>query len=270
MADHEHERYDSSPPTMREPHQIARGWSASTRFLRHDARRYNLILVLLDGAQRRRGGGLLLGAKGNVNINRRTSLDIIDGARGGRIGRGQTMLSADHRRRRRRRTRRRTGRRGSCFGTHVAPMSRTPGAGDGGVKPHSSCCHGGGICTCRALAGCRRRLSRFGRHYSGGAFVNRGLLLYRGHDDVLCIVRRLENMHARGVFTDATTVSPPAGSSCALEHLLSKLSNYFFGGYSRPRWGQGRRWSRVDRRRCFFSTFPRPSAQVHKQKTPKE
>ena len=135
---------------------------------------------------------LLLGAKGNVNINRRTSLDIIDGARGGRIGRGQTMLSA--------------------VSNLTVPV---------------------------AMAAASVRAERW-RDSGDGFPVSEGiipvahlltvgcvdLLLYRGHDDVLCIVRRLENMHARGVFTDATTVSPPARSSSALEHLLSKLSNY--------------------------------------------
>ena len=100
---------------------------------------------------------------------------------------------------------------------------------------------------------------------------------------------------------------PPApvttGAACALEHLLSKLSNYFFEGYSR--WGQERgacgtgsetpmeqgrpprtfqnfrdqvpkctkarrRWSRVDRGVHFKVSEPKcPSAQ-QKAATPME
>ena len=56
------------PATMRGATRSSRaaGRVGEHKVLRHNARRYNLILLLLDGAQRRRGGGLLLGAKGNV------------------------------------------------------------------------------------------------------------------------------------------------------------------------------------------------------------
>ena len=51
---------------------------------------------------------------------------------------------------------------------------------------------------------------------------------------------------------------------CALGHLLSKVSTYFVEGYSRRRWWQERRWSRVDRGAVCFSTFPRPSVHTSK------